>query len=288
MCWSWEVSLCFVIFQAISLTYLWRRNKYIDRWYVMVCLPFAGQETCQFFEWAWGDIEKATSNECTEFNRFWSKMLILCAYSIPLVVSIFSFMTSQYDKLKDKKIYYLWKWSLILNCNLCPILSMLMMIDNECITVGPFGHQNWPPLLTPEIITPEGLNLFLIGLYYYPSICLAAVFYKPLWIAWLPAIYSIISIVLMRALLGEEGWSVWCWSCACITLWVFVYVPISNWIINKHKHSAAINGDFELMDKLFGDNCCAKIFFGRTKEHFIRFGMIQETLNRESKEDIEL
>eukprot|EP01084_Bolivina_argentea_P128765 227536_1 len=152
MCWSWEVSLCFVLFQAISLTYLFRRNKYVDRWYVLVCLPFMGQEICQFFEWAWGDIENSTSTECTDFNRFWSKILIFVAYSIPLVVAIFAYATSQYAAKENKKMTFLWKWLLILDLKLFPILCILMMIDNECVTVGVNGHQQWPPLLTAQIV----------------------------------------------------------------------------------------------------------------------------------------
>eukprot|EP00483_Globobulimina_turgida_P003637 UN03643 len=212
MCWSWEVSLGFVLFQAVSLTYLFLRNKYVDRWYVLVCLPFMGQEICQFFEWAWGDIENATSTKCSQFNRTWSKLLILVAYSIPLVIAIFTFATSQHTKENNKKLSFLWKWLLVLDCILFPILCILMMLDNECITVGEYGHQQWPPLLTPKIVEEfnEYFTFFLIGIYYYPSIVLAGIFYQPLWIAILPALYSIVSIIIIRAILGEQGWSVWC------------------------------------------------------------------------------
>eukprot|EP01083_Nonionella_stella_P171313 584960_1 len=121
----------------------------------MVCvgsITFYVSRNMSIFEWAWGDIENATETECIAFNKAWGKILILVAYSIPLIVAIFAYKTSQYTAEENKKLAFLWKWLLVLDCNLFPILSILMMLDDECITVGENGHQKWPPLLTPHIL----------------------------------------------------------------------------------------------------------------------------------------
>eukprot|EP01083_Nonionella_stella_P036537 99677_1 len=274
MCWSWEVSLSFVIFQLISFVYLWRRNKYVDRWYVMVCAPFMGQEVTQFFQWVFGDIENATNHECNVMNLTWAKILIVVAYSIPLVVAIFAYATSQYTKETNPILSMLWKCLLILDVIMFPILTIFMLIDRECVTVGENGHQHWPPLLDPQMWNDtigEAGTMAIISIYYYPSIVLVGIFYQPLWIALFPALYSIVSIVILFITIGSEAWSVWCWSCAIITVWVFLYVPMSHWMIKIYE-----NEDHEesSVDTVFGDNCVCRCLFRKTHEHMVRFRML--------------
>lgn len=273
MCWSWEVSLVFVLFQAISISYILYRNKYIDRWYALVCAPFMSQEICQLFEWAFGDIENALETDCSVVNLVWAKILICVAYSIPVIICIFAYKTSQFLPIAENvKLAFLWKWLLVFEALLYPILTILMLVDEECVTVGENGHQVWPPLMSPNEIEKNGvwgdtLSTIIIAVYYYPPIVLAAFLYQPLWIAWLPAVYSTISLVLLLVFIGTQAWSVWCWSCACITLWVLFYVPMTEYLIRQKNW----NGK-QLPDII--DNCCGRFCFNKTNDHFVRFGML--------------
>lgn len=100
-----------------------------------------------------------------------------------------------------------------------------------------------------------------------------AIFYRPLWVAWMPAIYGISSIIILFIVIGDEAYSVWCWSCACITLWVLMYVPIANWMVRsyyKKRHFQVDNIDLTL-DNFFGDNCFIRYFFANTHIHFEKY-----------------
>eukprot|EP01083_Nonionella_stella_P290607 988797_1 len=105
------------------------------------------------------------------------------------------------------------------------------------------------------------------GLLYYPPIVLVGIFYQPLWIAILPALYSTVSLILLLVIIGKEAWSIWCWSCAIITVWAYVYIPVSNWMIKKHQEEST-----ESVDTAFGDGCFSRIMFSKTEEHMIRWG----------------
>lgn len=280
MCWSWQVSLSFVVFQIIALGYVFFRNKYVDRWYVLVCLPFLGQEICQFVNWAWGDIDKVDPEThmdgCTQINLIVSKCLMIDAFLIPLFVSLFTYKTS-YNT--NKFVNLMWKYWFYFQLISYLIIVPIMALDNECVAIGPNGHQKWPPLFTPHYFTVhlgETITTIIISVYYYPSIVLAAIFYKPLWIAWMPAIYSIVSIITLFITIGEEAYSVWCWSCACITLWVLTYYPLAKWMVKqfmKKKNEQRDNQDLNL-DHLFGDNCFTNVFFKNTQVHFEKYFLL--------------
>jgi len=278
MCWSWQVSLSFVVFQIIALGYVTIRNKYIDRWYVLVCLPFLGQEICQFILWAFGEIESVDPDEpfeCNETNLITSKLLIIDAFLIPLFISLFAYKTSINT---NKCILFMWQYWFYFQLITYLIIVPFMLLDKECVAVGPNGHQKWPPLFTPQIFTEylgDWPTTIIISVYYFPSICLVAIFYKPLWVSWMPAIYGISSIIVLSITIGSEAYSVWCWSCACITLWVLMYVPIAQWMVKsyyKKRHFQVDNDDLTL-DNFFGDNCFIRLFFTNTHQHFEKFFM---------------
>eukprot|EP01083_Nonionella_stella_P246984 856869_1 len=288
MCWRWEVSLGFVLFQLISFVYLWRRNKYIDRWYIMLCAPFMGQEVTQFFQWAWGDIENATYTECSQFNQAWSKVLVPIAYSIALVITVFAYKTSQYTKKENPKVTILWKSLLILDVIMYPILSILLMLDKECVVKGKHGHQDWSAIFHPAILDNligYGGTRAIIMIYYYPPILLVGIFYQPLWLAIFPAVYSVISLVAMIIVIGPEAWSVWCWSCAIITLWGFAYVPISHWMIKTYKKEDLKE---KSVDRVFGDNCCSRCLFRNSHAHMARFGLLKARAGAGSSSEKEM
>ena len=151
MCWSWQVSLSFVVFQIIALGYVTIRNKYIDRWYVLVCLPFLGQEICQFIQWAFGEIESVDPEnqvECNQTNLITSKFLIIDAFLIPLFISLFAYKTSINT---NKFVSFMWKYWFYFQLITYLIIVPFMLLDKECVAVGPNGHQQWPPLFTPAL-----------------------------------------------------------------------------------------------------------------------------------------
>eukprot|EP01084_Bolivina_argentea_P140238 246606_1 len=289
MCWSWQVSLSFVLFQVFCLGYTFYRNKYIDRWYCLICLPFVGQEFCQFIEWAFGDIESVGDNysQCNDINKVFAKIIIVVAFTIPLVIAFFAYKTSV-NVNNSKYLRIMWKYWFYFELITFFIIVPMMMIDDECVNVGPNGHQHWPPLFTASIFTKylgEIPTAIITSVYYFPSIFLVAVFYRPLWVTVLPAVYGAVSLGAAIMIIGDESWSVWCWSCAWFALWTVIYVPIANVVIKQWREKKFYNKKKDFVtDDILGDNICSKIFLKNSHQQLAKFNMLTEHETTEAKE----
>lgn len=142
MCWSWQVSLSFSMFEFIIIGYLLNRNKYIDLYWVLFITPIALQEFLQFITWSWGIDENSSKYSCNEINFFVSRITLIITHPLPVLCNFMMYKTLW--KGTKKWIKKLWKFSLIYHIAMCILLICAELIDNNaCIFVGKYGHLDW-------------------------------------------------------------------------------------------------------------------------------------------------
>eukprot|EP00884_Botryococcus_braunii_P020344 jgi/Botrbrau1/6994/Bobra.0165s0024.2 len=95
MCWSWEVSLGFSLAHWIGITYLLMRNKQYDKWYVVVLVPLAIQETMQFVGWVLIDEQNATAYTCDISLKVVGSFIIVSVASVPFCFCVLALAVNQ-------------------------------------------------------------------------------------------------------------------------------------------------------------------------------------------------
>lgn len=271
MCWSWQVSLGFAIVQFIELGYLFLRNEYIDRYWVLLLSPIMIQEFCQFVVWKYGITEDTTIHQCNNVNYICSRIIVAFTLSLPVLTSYFVLETINHVTIK-RWIEIYWKCLLFIGTMLYLILVIFEMTDeNFCIFVGSNGHLDWEETIRsdlPNYISQE-LYIFVTVTNYLLPIISSIFLFEPRWITFIPMTYISVTFAILYIMLGSESYSVWCWSGSFLLLWALLYLPFGSWLLSKYKEKYVNETD----------NILIKFFLKGAHQHWRRY----QTYNRSQR-----
>eukprot|EP01083_Nonionella_stella_P018891 52542_1 len=232
MCWSWEVSFSFFLIDFIGLLYIFYRNEYIDRYWVLIISPIAVQEFCQFVLWKFGIDSDTTANHCNTVNKTYHLIILLSINLLPLFIAIVSYRTTSALNNVTKLIQNMF-WEFLIFFEIvayagCIYMNVYGTPALECIFAGVNGHQVW----WDDEYNPA-FEIVVMTVYLLPSI-FSCVLYQPLWVSFVPNFYGISSLFVFRFMIGLEAYSVWCWAATFWVLWAFCYVYIAKAMV-KYK-----------------------------------------------------
>ena len=66
---------------------------------------------------------------------------------------------------------------------------------------------------------------------YYVVLTSLCIFYKPHWILLIPVLFMEVVLILQLFLLGDEAYSVWCWTGSILSIWALLYIYIAKWLM---------------------------------------------------------
>eukprot|EP01084_Bolivina_argentea_P016587 31025_1 len=282
MCWSWEVSLAFALFEFIAFGYIFYRNQYIDRYYVLYLWPIALQEFFQFIVWRWGIDDNTTIHSCNNVNFVGSRIIVSVTFTIPFLFVIAVIKTIHTETKKWISLF--WKPLLVVEICLLLLLLITELIDDEfCIFIGTHGHLDWIESIRsdlPDYITTVGWSI-TIAIYYVIPLASGAFLYQPQWIMFFPMLYIVLMFGFLRVFLGTECYSVWCWTGFVLVIWCLLYISFTNYLLAKYT--------INYIEK--SNNCLIKFCFTGAHKHYQRFEMNKQysqiELDRESELEIE-
>ena len=134
-----------VLFQVSVLAFILYRNKYIDRWFILLCLPFIVTEISGLIIAIWGDQHEPF--ECNLVDFIFNKILIVAIMFIPVSIAHFALKTSANT---NKPILFVWKcWSLIQTIMFIAI-TILLAINKECESIASNDYQSYIALFTSK------------------------------------------------------------------------------------------------------------------------------------------
>eukprot|EP00729_Bicosta_minor_P023521 gene23521-31043_t len=154
MCWSYEATLGFCVFESLVLLYIWRRDTLNDRINCIGHLPILGQEFLQL--WMHVSMNEAdTPQECSSDNRKVSFLIAAVVHASPF----FMMMRGYWGALKAKSSSQLVcilqrgvKNMAIVYLGMVGITGYMMQSGSweSCTIKGPYGHQMWAMLMVPD------------------------------------------------------------------------------------------------------------------------------------------
>ena len=247
MCWNWQSSLGFCIAEFILLSFLFIRNRYIDRYWVTLCFPIFIQQFCQFLVFKAGIDDDTTFTNCNGLNRLCSRIILVFTMAMPPMTSWVVYKTIVQDLNTTPKHYKsLWKFLLYSGIIFYLIIVIMELTDPEfCITVGPKGHLDYGASIRSRLKDIIGIELYLlftIPYFLMPIIC-ACFLYKPQWVMFPPSAFMLFTFIILFASMGTEGYSViWCWTGSVISIWGVLYHYIGGSIRNRFSKYKTDNG----------------------------------------------
>eukprot|EP00483_Globobulimina_turgida_P010658 UN10679 len=193
MCWSWEVSLAFFLFDILCSIYLFRRNLYIDRYLLLVIIPVVIQEFCSFVVWKFGidRNEPEPESNCNNLNKINFFIISIIVGTIPVSVSYVSYATilsnmNNTKWIKNIVFKYLYALEIVFYfvLKILPFCFYNSETIKPCIFVGERGHQVWSPP-TFVLLNDDLFEAFFYVCYLLPVV-LTLILYKPRWLLFVP------------------------------------------------------------------------------------------------------
>lgn len=273
MCWSWEVSLSFSLFEFLCIWLLYRRNKFLDRNLATLQIPVAVQEFIQFVIWSVAvDDNNNNDGTCSALNKSLTYIQLFVIMSIPVYYSYFYVFKTYKNEIESSK--HLKQVSIRLKSLKIHMIVQIIFYAVYCLTSifddvlnNNSSNENSTRMMHCTYVTKSGHLLWLwldynvvfekivsyLSVFFYLLSAMFSVLFRPMWIALPPCIYSVISALLFRIYSGREWGSLWCWACAVLVLWYIVAVYVAEWLVKHYKQSTNKLFDIEATKYFLSD-----------------------------------
>eukprot|EP01083_Nonionella_stella_P016870 47110_1 len=274
MCWNWQVSLCFSLLQWVAIVYLFRRNKFMDRWLSAMQIPIATQEFLQFLLWAYAIDDTTTKYQCSALNQYLSyNILIVIMFITPLWSFVALYKSADFisfqsicrhancSNWRQKIVFSL----LIVHCFLFVGYIIAVAIDDgylndsKCTFVSANGHQEWAIMAVNVHNSWWFVNL--IGMTYISVTFIPLFTYRPLWLFLFTLGYGLLSSIIsvlatsydgtlltltsLRLADSGEWGSVWCWANSVSIMWVIAHAWLVPKLLEKYPIEEPMQGRCE-------------------------------------------
>ena len=270
MCWSWQVSLCFTLFEFSCIIWLVYRNKFVDRTLAFLALSVACQEFCQFLIWGFGIDNNTTKYNCSIFNQVVSVFLFLFITSLPTcylsclyfatynlqsiaISSINTYIdnnrsdnnTNNNETSVSVNMYDVVFKALVATSFVFLFVAIIYygvyfgIFSNHapCTYISDSGHQVWQ-FGDSNLPTLQ----WCMEIIYFLLICVCAFIFRPGWVI-LPSIgNTAICFIILKSTMPDYTNSRWCWEAGFNCIWYIMTPYVAQWIINYfEKHNLNIS-----------------------------------------------
>ena len=282
MCWSWQVSLVFTLFELSCVTWLMHRNKFLDRTLGLLALVIACQELCQFLIWGFGIDNNTSEYECSIFNIVVSVFIFLIPESVPFCyLTCLYFATYNPDKISNNNSNINNNNNNNSNDNDSSFLNSQSKSNDDsgvnvydqvfkALVALSFVHLSiaiiyygvyygaFSDHAPCTYISDSGHQVWQFGdsdlhaLNWFVDICyvffltICGLIFRPGWVMIPPIANSIFCYIILKTTIKNYTSSRWCWEAGFNCIWYLVTPYVAQWIVNYfEKHDMYINDDYD-------------------------------------------
>ena len=155
MCWSYDATLGFCVFETVILAYIWKRNVVNDKINVIGHIPILVQEMLQLWMWTEMNPSEDTQLTCSDQNRWVSFLIAVVVHTAPMFMLLRGYLGALQAKSTEELLRVLKRALKVISgvCVTATIVTGVMMWAGtwvSCTVKGPFGHQIWAMLMVPD------------------------------------------------------------------------------------------------------------------------------------------